>query len=195
MRDLRSRRHDADLQRAVRQKPKDRLFADGSRRLFHQILLHGKRNHAHPCEQIAPLDRHVLRRTRHHDVIEIIEPMEALDIDGKYAVMKRPKLDLALLRLRGFHSLVLTEAAQDLRRFILVQQRAVVFPDVEMLLAQREQHGDVRRLDDMPLAKACTLPHAAHDLRDVVTENLPDRIFHGDFLHRQGAHERLSFLR
>ena len=121
--------------------------------------------------------------------------MEALGIDGEYAVMKRPKLDLALLRLGGFHSLVLTETAQELRRFVLVQQRAVVFPDVEMLLAQRKQHGDVRRLDDVTLAKACAFPHAAHDLRDVVTEDLPDRIFHRDFLHGQGTHERLSFLR
>ena len=86
--------------------------------------------------------------------------------------------------------LVLAELAQDISRLILVHLRRILVPDVDVVLAEREQYRDVLFLDHMALAEPRILRHAANDLRDIVAEHLPDCIDCPDFLHR--AH--LSYL-
>ena len=78
---------------------------------------------------------------------------------------------------------VMAERAQDIRRIVLVQHVFVIFPDVDVLLAHAEQHGDILLADDVPLAEHRVLGHPGDDLGDVVAEHLPDCILYAHQFH------------
>ena len=65
----------------------------------------------------------------------------------------------------------------DSGSFILVEDAGLLLPDVEILFADGEQHGDVLGLDDMALAEAGTLELAGNDLGNIVAEHLAYRVF------------------
>ena len=75
------------------------------------------------------------------------------------------------------------ELPQDLGCIILMQDRIIVFPDINMILADGKQHRDISLRDHMPLAKYGILCHTFYDLRDVMAENLSDGIHSFHFLH------------
>ena len=67
--------------------------------------------------------------------------------------------------------------------FVLVEDAGLFLPDIEILFADGEQHGDVLGLDDMALAEAGTLELAGNDLGNIVAEHLPCRVFGTDQFH------------
>ena len=77
----------------------------------------------------------------------------------------------------------LTQGAQNIGCVVLVQHVLVVFPDVDVLFAHAEQHGDILRADDVPLAEHRVLGDAGNDLGDVVAEHLSDRVLNAQQLH------------
>ena len=79
--------------------------------------------------------------------------------------------------------LPLADRAQDICCIVLVQHGFIVFPDVNVLLAHAEQHGDILLADDMALAEHRILGHTGDDLGDIVAEHLPDRILHAHQFH------------
>ena len=183
--DLGARRHDADLEvLAIRQQAQERLRARRAAHLFHLLARDEERRHAHARELHALLDRHVLRKRRNRDVLELVDGIEAVLVDLEDAVAGRDELDLALFGLRRRHVVVLAELAQHVSRLILMHLLRVLFPDVDVVLAERQQHGDVLFLYHMALAEPRVLCHTAHDLRDVLAEHLPDCIDCSHFLHR-----------
>lgn len=58
-----------------------------------------------------------------------------------------------------------------------------VFPDVEVLLADGKQHGNILGLDDVPFAEAGILVLARDDLGDIMAEHLPCRVNSTDQFH------------
>ena len=118
-----------------------------------------------------------------HHFAQRVDRAQALDIYKQQAVRLGGQLDLALLGRGGAHVLALTDRAQDIRRIVLVQHVFVIFPDVDVLLAHAEQHGDILLADDMALAEYRILGHTGDDLGDIVAEHLPDCILHAHQFH------------
>ena len=79
--------------------------------------------------------------------------------------------------------LILTELTQDIGRFILVHLRSVLIPDVDMVLAERQQHGDILFRNHMALAETRILRHTADNLRDILTKHLSDCLDRFHFFH------------
>ena len=176
-------RHDADFHFSVWQKAQQRLIARRNAYLFHNSFFNHKRDDAHPCELCPRLHRIMLRDRRDHHVVDVVHRVKTLLVELKNAVDRRLQLDLALFRLARRHVLVLTKIAQDRRRIVLVQHPLVLFPHIEMLLAQPQEHGNVVQPDHIALAEPRALRPAAHNLGNVMAKRHTDRILHTHLTH------------
>ena len=79
--------------------------------------------------------------------------------------------------------LVHTNVAQNLCRFIFMQDIFVLFPDINVFLAHAEQNGNIFLRDDMPFTENRVLGHARDNLRDIMAEYLSDRLGGFNQLH------------
>ena len=79
--------------------------------------------------------------------------------------------------------LILTDIAQDRRRVVLMQQIRIVFPNIDVLLADTQKNGNILRADDIPLMETCSLSLPAHNLCNVVAEHHPHRILNTNLTH------------
>ena len=66
--------------------------------------------------------------------------------------------------------------------------------DIEVLLANCQQHGNVFGRDDVPLAEHRSLALAGDDARDVLAEHAAHGVFHPDGLHAE-THPQNSYGR
>ena len=81
------------------------------------------------------------------------------------------------------HILVLADAAEYLRRLVLMEHILVLFPDIDIVLADRQKHRYVLFGDDMPLAEYRVLGHALDYLRDVMAQHMTHCVLGFDKLH------------
>ena len=180
---LRARRHHADLHLLIRQNPQQGLC---SRRLtypLHHRLVDDERDHTHPRELRPRLDGHVLRDGRNHHILDLVHSVKRILVHLEHARRRRCQLDLSFLRLACRHVLILTDVAQNRRCVVLMQQVGVVFPDIDVFLADAQKDRDILRTDHIALAEACALAFPAHNLRNVVAEHHPHRILNTNLTH------------
>ena len=76
--------------------------------------------------------------------------------------------------------------------FVLVEDAGLFLPDIEVFLADAQQHRNILGLNDVALFEAGPLEFTRDDLGDIVAEHLPCRVFgtdqfHGFFLPRYNA--------
>ena len=180
---LRARRHHADLHLLIRQNPQQWLSARRLTYPLHHRLVDDERDHTHPRELRPRLDRHVLRDGRNHHILDLVHGVECILVHLEHARCRRGQLYLALTRLTRRHVLILTDVAQDRRRVVLMQQIRIVFPDIDVLLADTQKNGNILRADDIPLMETCSLSLPAHNLCNVVAEHHPHRILNTNLTH------------
>ena len=123
-----------------------------------------------------------LARGDHHLVLAI-HGDKARGIDQKHAVTGGLELDLALFHAAADHILLPAEGQKPLRRVVFVHHAGRHLPDVEVLLAHAEQHGDVLFRHDVALAEARVLILILDDLRHVVAEHMAHRVLGFDKSH------------
>ena len=111
----------------------------------------------------------------YHHFAQGIDRQKLLPIKLKESVHGGKDLDLPLTRRRGPHPCVVSHAdfAQKLRGLVLMKHSLRLFPDIEMLLANIKQNGNVLLRDDVTLLKNGALLHARNDPRNVMTQNMP----------------------
>ena len=61
-------------------------------------------------------------------------------------------------------------------RIIFMHHRLIVFPDIDRVLSNAEQHRYIFFPDDMPLTENGILCHTRYDLRNVMAKYLSDRL-------------------
>ena len=80
--------------------------------------------------------------------------------------------------------LIDADIPQHRRRVILMHLRLIIFPNINMVLAQREQYGDILLRNHMPLTEPRILRHPLNNLGDIVTKNLSHCIDCLHFFHK-----------
>ena len=80
------------------------------------------------------------------------------------------------------------DIAQDSRRFIFMKHGVVLFPDVNVVLADGEEDRDIGLCDHVAFTKNRSLRDAADNLGNIVAEDMADSLF--GFHH---FHNYLSF--
>ena len=195
VKDLRARRHNADLHFSVWQNAQQGLRARRFAHRFHNILCNDERNDAHPCELRARLDGEVLCDRRNHHVRDVVHSVERILIYLEHARDRRCQLNLTFLRLARRHVFTLAKISQNRRRIVLVQHIFVIFPDVNMLLTEPQQHLDILGANHIALAKPRALALSAHNLRDVVAEDHPHGILNTNLPHRFSPRSIGMYLR
>ena len=183
VKDLRARRHNADLHFSIGQDAQQRLRSRRLTHFFHNTLVDDERNHAHPRELRPCLHGEMLCNRRNHHIRDVIHRIECILIHLEHTRHRRSQLDLAFLRLARRHIFTLADIAQNRRRIVLVQHILAVFPDIDMLLAESEQDLDILRTDHIALAKTRPLALTTYNLRDIVAEHHPHGILNTNLLH------------
>ena len=181
--DLAAGGHHAEGARPEGEKLQKRVGPCGLARLLHLCLFDHQRDDARAAQLVALFDRETACPGRDHHVAQRVDRAQAFGVHQQQAVCLGGQLDLALLGRGGAHVRALTQGAQNIGCVVLVQHVLVVFPDVDVLFAHAEQHGDILRADDVPLAEHRVLGDAGNDLGDVVAEHLSDRVLNAQQLH------------
>ena len=142
-----------------------------------------ERDDAHPRELVARAHRRAAPACGDHHLVLTVHGDEPLGIDQKHAVAGGLQLDLTLLDLAAEHILLPAEGEQTLRRVVFMHHVGRHLPDVEVLLAHAQQHGDVLLRHDVALAETRVLILVLDDLRHVVAEDMTHRVLGSNELH------------
>ena len=118
--------------------------------------------------------------------------MSRRGIHPEQAVAGGFQFDFALFYLAAGHVLLSAESQQPLRRVVFVHHAGGHLPDVKVLLAHGEQHGDVLLRNDVPLAEPGVLVLVLDDLGHVVAQYLAHGVLRADQLHAPLQH--LDFI-
>ena len=125
----------------------------------------------------------MLRDGCNHHIRDVIHRIECILAHLEHARHRRGQLNLAFLRLARRHILTLAEIPQNRCGIVLVQHILIVLPDVDMLLADTQQHLDILRADHIALAESRPLALTAYDLRDIVAEHHPHCVLNANLPH------------
>ena len=169
--------------RSHRHKAHYRLVPGKQFCLLHALLCNDKGYDARTAELVALFHHEAGVPCGYHHVTERIYGAKPLKVNEQQTVNIRDKLYLALLGRRRVHILVLADAAEYLRRLVLMEHILVLFPDIDIVLADRQKHRYVLFGDDMPLAEYRVLGHALDYLRDVMAQHMTHCVLGFDKLH------------
>ena len=147
------------------------------------FLFDDERNDARAAELVSGVDGSVGMPRGDHQLVDHVDGVELFHVHAEQAVALGAQLDLALLDLTARHMLIFADGAQALGGVVFMEHSRLHFPDVEMLLAHREQHRNVLFGDDVSLAELRALEFTGYDARQVVAEYMADGIFRFDQLH------------
>ena len=162
-----------------------------SRRLFRLLelfLFNDERDHAHTRELVARTDGGTAAARGDHHLVLTIHGKKPRAVHSEKTVAGSLELDLTLLDLRTGHVLLPAESEKPFRGVVFMHHVRRHFPDVQMLLAHAQKHGDILRRDNMSLAEAGVLILILDDLRHVVAEHLPYRVLRPNQLHVSAPH-------
>ena len=76
-----------------------------------------------------------------------------------------------------------THAAQDLRRLIFMKDPLLLFPDVELILADTKENRNILLRHNVAFSEYRVLRDSFYDLCDIVAKYCPFRIFCSDQFH------------
>ena len=184
LRHLAARRDEAAGLEHIGPQRQYRLRPGKPLRLAELLLFYDQRDYPHSRELRALFHARVRVPRRYHQLILLVERVQFSYVNPKQPVAVGDELDLALLHRGRVHIFTLAEGAQALRGVVLVHHALVLLPDVDMLLAHREQHRHVLLRDDMALPEARVLCHAYDYLSHVMAEHMSHRVLHRDKFHR-----------
>ena len=176
--------HDAEFLAFQRQKPQNGRIARQRFGLRHLFLFDDQRNDAGAAQLVAFVHHEPAGPGGDHQLAHGVQRPQPGQVHQKQPVRVGGQLDFALLGLAGPHVFVPADVPQNFRRLVFVEHGVVVLPDVKMLLAHRQQHRDVLRLDDVSLAEHRAFTFAGDDLGDIVAQHLSHGVlsfhqFHG----------------
>ena len=76
-----------------------------------------------------------------------------------------------------------TDFIQNLRCYIFMPHRVILFPYIQMLFSNREQYRNILLRYHMPFSENCVFYNAGNDLCNVMAEYTSDRFFCLDQFH------------
>ena len=174
---------DAHLLGLHGQHVQDRLCPGGSLHGVHLLLLDDQRDDAGTGQLLALFHRQVAVDGGDHHLRGAVYSHQRLAVDLQQAVAVRDQLDLPLFRRSAVDIFACSGLVQQGSCLVLVEDAGVLFPDVEVLLADGKQHRDILGLDDVPLAETGILVLARDDLGDIMAEHLPCGVNSTDQFH------------
>ena len=118
-----------------------------------------------------------------HHLGRPVDGQQCLAVDLEQAVAVGDQLDLSLPRRSAVDVPPRRRFVQQSRSFVLVEDARRFLPDIEIFLADAQQHRDVLGLDDVPLAEPRPLELARNDLGDVMAKHLPHGILRPNQFH------------
>ncbi|MPN13006.1 hypothetical protein SDC9_160326 [bioreactor metagenome] len=118
-----------------------------------------------------------------HDIRQVVERVQMPHIHGEYARLGGEELNLAFLNIPAVHMRALAKRGQPPGGLILMQGVFVHLPNIEVVLAHREQHGDILLGDDMSFAELRVLGLPGNNAREVMAEYVSRGILGVDELH------------
>ena len=151
----------------------------------HLFLLDDQRDDAGTGQFGSFFHRHVAVDGGDHHLRGAVDRQQSGTVDLEQAVAVGDQLDLALLRLGAVDVPARSGPIEQRGGFVLVEDAGRLFPDVQVLLADAQQHRDILRLDDVALAEAGAFELARKDLGDIVAEHLPCGVFGTDQFHNR----------
>ena len=167
----------------VGEESQEGLVPGGLLGLLEFLLRDDQGDDPHPGQLIAFMDGGIAMAGGDHDLLLGVHGDKAGGIHQEEAVDGGGELDLALLGLAAVHVFIDGESAEALRGVVLVEHAGGHLPDVEVLLAHAEQHGNVLLRHDVALAEARVLILVLDDLRHVVAEHMAHRVLGFDKSH------------
>ena len=167
----------------VGQQLKDRLACGDAVGGVELFLFDNERNDARAAELVSGVDGSVGMPRGDHQLVDHVDGVELFHVHAEQAVALGAQLDLALLDLTARHMLIFADGAQALGGVVFMEHSRLHLPDVEMLLAHREQHRNVLFGDDVSLAELRALEFTGHDARQVVAEHMADGVFRFNQFH------------
>ena len=167
----------AVFSRPYRNKSNDRLTAGKLFGLLHAFFGYDKRYYSCSAQLVALFDHEARRPCCDHHIAEGIYGAQALEIYEQKSVGIGDQLDLSLFGRCGMHVLALAYATQDIRCLVLVEHIFVLFPDVNIILADAQEHGNILLSYDVALAEHRVLGNAFDDLSNIVAQNLSHCVF------------------
>ena len=102
----------------------------------------------------------------------IVDGHERSRVHQKQSIAGGFQLDLALFHLAAIHVRIGTQGIQPLSGIVFMKRSGRHFPDVQVLLAHREEYGDICLHYHMALAEPGVLILALDDLGEVVAEHM-----------------------
>ena len=188
VKDFITRRDDAGLFLTEGMDVQERCWTGRFLSRCHLILLYDQGNDARTGQFIALTDREAAMAGGNHHFSQRIDGFQPVAPDGQDAVAIGDEFDFPFFRLTAMHIRPQADIAQDGRGFIFMEQGIVLFPDVDVVLADRQQDRDIFLSNHMALAEDRAFGDAADDLGNIVTEDMTDSLF--GFHH---FHNYLSF--
>ena len=138
----------------------------------HLLLLNDQRNHPGAGQLVSLLDGKSAVAAGDHHLPQAVYRIQLGPVSHKETVQVGHQLNFALLHRCRVHIVPLADLAENLRPLVLVEHALRLLPDVEVLLAHREQHGNVLLPDHMTLAEDGVLGDAGDDLGDIMAEDM-----------------------
>ena len=176
---------DAHLLGLHGQHVQDRLCPGSGLHGVHLLLLDDQRDDAGTGQLLAFFHRQVAVDGGDHHLRGAVDRQQSGTVDLEQAVAVGDQLDLALLRLGAVDVPARSGPIEQRGGFVLMEDAGRLFPDVQVLLADAQQHRDILRLDDVALAEAGAFELARKDLGDIVAEHLPCGVFGTDQFHNR----------
>ncbi|MPM22493.1 hypothetical protein SDC9_68948 [bioreactor metagenome] len=145
--------------------------------LFHLGFLDDQRDDAGAAQFVPCPDLGVAMPDGDHHFAQTVDQANPLFIRLQKTVHLREGVYFAFLNRRGADMLGSEHVPQNFRRFVLMEDAGTLFPDIQGILAQRQQNGDILLRHNVPLAEAGVLRLPADDLGNIMAEHMPHRVF------------------
>ena len=156
---------------------KNRLRAACFLCTFHFFFFNDQRNDSRSCQFIPDTHREIAMPGGDHHLPQTVDCNQRFTVDFQQSVCIRNKFDLSFFDIGRMHILTGTDFIQNLRCFIFMPHRVILFPYIQMLFPYGKQHRNVLCGHNMSFAEYCIFGHPPDDLSNIMAEYMPYRIF------------------
>ena len=119
-----------------------------------------------------------------HHLAQRIQRKKPCSVNGEKAVAIGNKLNFPFFRLRSVHIGPQGQVTQHSGTFVLMQHSFIGFPNIHILFTHRKKDRNILCRNNMALTEDRPLCHPANDLCNIMTQNLPYRIFRFNTFHK-----------
>jgi len=165
------------------QHVQDGLRPGSSLHGLHLLLLNDQRDDAGTSQLGSLFHRQVAVDRGDHHLGSAVHCQQGSAVDLEQTVAVSDQFDLALPGLGAVDVLTGSGLVEQGGSLVLVEDAGLFLPDIEVFLADAQQHRNILGLNDVALFEASPLELTRDDLGDIVAEHLPCRVFGTDQFH------------